>query len=274
MPKIPKIPSKAWIYLNPVIKLFIIIVIGHILSKILIRIIKRAFARTKMDISLKNFTLKAISIICHILIVVSALSSIGISTSGIIASLSAVGLAVAVGLKDSLANVAGGILLLISPRFTTGDYIETADDSGTVIEVDLLHTIIKTPDNKQISIPNGILVNNHITNYSIEPVRRVEIFFPVPYECDVEKAKDIILSVIASHNMVLREPDEPMARVLSYEDSFVKIVSRCWCNTENYWTVFFDLTEKVRSELNKCGIDIPYNKLDVTITRSYSDKAL
>ena len=261
----PKIPAKAWIYLNPCIKLFIIIVVGHILSKILIHIIKRAFLRTKMDISLKKFTLKAISITCHVLIIVSALSTIGISTSGLVAALSAVGLAVAVGLKDSLANVAGGILLLISPRFSTGDFIEAENDCGTVLTVDLLHTVIRTPDNKQISIPNGVLVNSHITNYSIENTRRIDFSIPVPYECDVENAKKILIETINSHGLVLKEPAEPLVRVLSYKDSSVEVVCRCWCKTENYWDIYFDLVEQSRKNLETHGISLPYNKLDVTI---------
>ena len=171
------------------------------------------------------------------------LNTIGISTNGVLAALSAAALAVAVALKDSLGNVAGGILMLISPRFLSGDYIEAGGDEGTVVGVDLLHTTIRTADNKLVSIPNGVLINSHITNYTREEKRRVDITLPVSYDADIEKTKKIIFDVILRHSLVLSEPEKPMARVMKYSESSVDIIMRCWCNTSDYWNVYFDLTE-------------------------------
>lgn len=253
---------------KPFISFVVILVIGYILTAVVVKILKKALLKTKLDKSLSGFVARAVYVICLIFVLLSALNSIGVSTTGIIAALSAATVAIGVALKDSLSNIAGGILLLISPRFRDGDYINASGDEGTVISVDLLHTTIKTLDNKHISIPNGVLINSHIINYSAEPLRRVDLTFSVSYDDNVEKAKDIIISVILKHSMALDKPAAPVARVLAYKDSSVDIVARVWCKSENYWTLYFDLMEQVRAEFIKEGVSIPYNQLDVHIVES------
>lgn len=252
-------------WLGPLLKCLGVLVIGHYIAVYVLKLVNRGFKKGNLDVSLTKFISKTLNIVMHVLIILSALSTIGISTSGILAAFSAVALAVAVALKDSLSNVAGGILLLISPRFATGDFIETESESGTVLSVDLLHTTVLTPDHKQVSIPNGLLINSHITNYSVEPQRRVDITFPIAYEADVEKAKRVILAVIEKHPLVLSEPAAPLVRVSGYGDSAVMMLTRSWCNTADYWTVHFDLTEQVRKALGENDIQIPFNQLDVRI---------
>lgn len=257
--------ENAWNILKPVIKMVLILLIGHFIISYVMRIIKRAFGHGKLDKSLAEFLLKTINTVLHILIILSALNTIGISTTGLLAALSAAAVAVAVALKDSLGNVAGGILLLVSPRFLCGDYIEAGGDEGTVVQVDLLHTTVRTIDNKLVSIPNGVLINSHITNYTREEKRRVDIAFAVPYEADIEKTKGIILSVISNHPLVLSEPEKPMARVMKYNDSSVEVITRSWCNTRDYWNVYFDLNEQIREALQENDITIPYNQIDIHI---------
>ena len=252
---------------KPFIKTGLILLIGHIFIVYIVRIIRSALKKSSMDESLSKFLAKAINITLHILIVLSAISSLGIATTGLVAALSAGVVAVGVALKDSLGNIAGGILLLISPRFVTGDYIETENDGGTVISVDLLHTTVRMPDNKQVSIPNGALINSHITNYSREQKRRVDITIPIPYEADYETAKQIIKQTVLKHPSVLAEPEEPFVRVMGYGDSAVNVVIRSWCSTSDYWTVYFDLTEQIRTELKEHDMDIPYNKIDVILKK-------
>lgn len=258
--------------LKPLAKMVMILIIGHVIAVYIVKIIKRAFDRSHIDDSLAVFLLKTIKIVLNILVILSALNTVGVSTNGVLAALSAAAVAVAIALRDSLSNVAGGILLLISPRFLSGDYISAGGDEGTVVRVDLLHTTVRTIDNKLVSIPNGVLINSHITNYTREEKRRVDIDFPVSYEADIEKTKQIIYSVISRHPLVLSEPEEPMVRVMKYNDSSVDIITRSWCNTPDYWTVYFDLTEQVRAELGKNGITIPYNQLDVNIKENYKNR--
>lgn len=259
--------EKILIAASPWIKAILILLIGHFVISYIVKITKRVCGKSKLDKSLIAFLVKTLNIFLHALIVLSALNTVGISTTGLIAALSAGVVAIGLALKDSLGNIAGGVLLLISPRFHTGDYIEASGNGGTVIKVDLMHTTIKTPDNRVISIPNGTLVNSDITNYSGEEKRRVDIEFGIPYECDAEKAKEIIKNTISGHSLVINDPDEPMVRVISYGDSTVNIITRSWCKASDYWTVYFDLMEQVRTELEKEGISIPYNQLDVHIKK-------
>lgn len=258
--------ENIWTIARPLLKVGLILLVGHFITVYVVRMLRKMFTKGKMEVSLLNFLTKAINITLHVLVVLVALNSIGISTTGILAALSAAAVAVAVALKDSLSNVAGGILLLVSPSFVSGDYISAGGDEGTVERVDLLHTTVRTIDNKVVSIPNGVLINSHITNYTKESKRRVDITFSVPYEADVEMVKSLIVNIIKNHPLVLREPDEPMARVMKYSESSVDIITRSWCNTPDYWTVYFDLMEQVRSALEQNGIAIPYNQLDVHVS--------
>ncbi len=260
--------EKIWSIAQPIIKLVAIILIGHIIIRYAVRLLGRALGKSRLDESLISFIAKSANLLLHVLVILSALGSIGISTTGIVAAFSAAVVAIGLALKDSLSNVAGGILLLLSPRFATGDFIEAGTDSGTVIAIDLLHTTVRTPDHKQVSIPNGVLINSHITNYSREETRRVDLTFPISYEADAEKAKAVIEKAVAAHPLVLSAPEKPMVRILGYGDSAVNVAIRSWCKTADYWTVYFDLTEGVRAAMEKEGISIPYNQLDVRIVKS------
>lgn len=264
--------AKLWGYAVPFAKMLLILVIGHIIIVYIQKLFRHSLDKSKLDPSLIRFTDKAINIILHLLLVISALTTIGVSTTGLVAAFSAVAVGVSVALKDSLSNVAGGILLLISPRFSTGDYISVSGDEGTVIGVDLLHTTILTIDNKQVSIPNGILINSHIINYSRENNRRVDLLFPISYEADINKAKQLAIDTIENHPLTLREPEEPFARVKSYGDSAVNLLTRAWCKTENYWDVYYDLTENIREAFEENGISIPFNQLDVHIKEKFGKR--
>ena len=258
--------EKIWQYASPLVKMVLILVVGHYIIVYLRKIVKKTLeTRGNFDQSFVKFVDKTLNIVAHVMIILSALTTIGISTTGLVAAFSAAAVGIAVALKDSLSNVAGGILLLIAPRFSTGDYIEAGGFSGSVINVDLLHTTLLTPDRKQVNIPNGVLVNNQIINYSKEDKRRLDITFPISYESDVEVAKKVAMDTIMKHPLTQTEPDVPFVRVNSYGDSAVNLVTRVWCNAADYWTLHFDLTEEIRKEFDKNGIGIPYNQLDVHI---------
>ena len=254
----------VWLFISPIVKMLLILVIGHILVRVVIGVVKKSLKKSNFDQALDKFICKVLNIVLHVLVIVSALSAIGVSTTGAVAALSAAAAAVALALKDSLNNVAGGVLLLVAPRFRTGDYIAAGGDEGVVLDVDLLHTLIRTGDGRQVSIPNGVLLNSHITNYSREPQRRVDITFQISYESDAEIAKSIINKKVLEHPLVLTD-NAPFVRVHSFGESAVNIVCRSWCNNSDYWTVYFDLIEQVRAEFDKNGISIPYNQLDVHI---------
>ena len=257
-----------WGFLEPFLKMAVILLVGHYLIVYFMRFISRAFEKSKLDLSLKKYCAKAITVALHIFVVLAALDSIGVSTSSMVAGLSSAVLAVGVALKDSLGNIAGGILLLFSPRFSTGDYIAAGGDEGTVISIELLHTNLLTPDRKQISIPNGTLANSHITNYSCENKRRVEIIFPISYDADVKKAKQLANKCIAKHPLVSTEPDQLFVRVKNFENGAINLTIRVWCKNEDYWTLYFDLIEDIRDVFAENGIFVLCKQVDVYVKSS------
>jgi len=257
--------ENTWNFIGPLMKSILILIAGHILIVWLLRLLKRALAKSALDQSLVRFILKTANMLAHVFVILSALTVIGVSTAGLIAALSAVAVGVTVALKDSLGNVAGGILLLVSPRFSTGDYISAGGDEGSVTSVDLLHTTVRTIDNRQVSIPNGLLINSHIINYSRETRRRVEVIMPVSLDSDTGLARRAALETIFRHPLSLSEPDAPFVRVMGYENGAAKLIVRVWCATQDYWTLYYDLVEQLRSAFDAAGVRISRGQLDVHI---------
>lgn len=252
-----------WIKEGPSIVIAIIVfVIGLIALGIVSKIIAKALSNTKLDISLQKFFVKTINIVVIILLLICSLSTAGISTTGLIAGFSAAGAAVALALKDSLGNLAGGIVLLITHPFVTGDYIELGDKSGTVEQIDILQTTLITPDNKTVVIPNGLLSSDEVVNYTKQQTRRVDLTIPISYDNNVEDAKKSVLRAAASDIRVLGLP-EPFVRVGEYSDSCVNLTVRVWCNTEDYWDVYFSMIEKIRESFEEDKICIPYQRIDI-----------
>ncbi len=257
--------EKVWSFAAPFVKTISIFIIGHFIIVYVMKLVKKGFNKSKLDASLIKYCLKAINFVLHMFVILAALDALGVSTGSIIAATSAAVVAIGVALKDSLSNVAGGLWLLFSPRFQTGDYIEAEGDEGIVTSVELLHTTLLSNDSKQISIPNGVLINSHITNYTKEQKRRVDITFTIPYEADVKKAKKLAFDTIMKHEKTLCEPDEPFVRVSGYGESSVNLSTKTWCKTEDYWTLYYDIMENVREAFEQNDISIPYNHLDVHI---------
>lgn len=245
----------------------VILIVGHLLVRLILKLQNKALEKFSLDESLVRFLSKAVNIVAHIFLFLSALSTVGISTTGIIAAMSAAAVAVSLALKDSLSNIASGILILIAKPFATGDFIEIGDKSGTVIDIGMMSTVIITVDNRRVIIPNSQMSTSQVIDYSAEELRRVDIVFPVSYDCDAEQAKAAILGVVSAHALIIKDDAEkaPFARVSAYGDSSVNITCRVWCKGADYWAVYFDLMEGVRADFDRKGISIPYNQLDVHI---------
>lgn len=241
-----------------------ILILGWIIAGIIKKVMVKALKKAKLDESFKKFLVKAVNIVFKTFVVLSAVSNLGISTTGLVAALSAAAVAISLALKDSLGNIAGGILMMITRPFSTGDFITVDGESGTVLNIDLIHTVLRTPDHRQVVIPNGQLVNKTVTDYSREEIRRVDVAFAISYESDVEVAKALIMDVIDSCEQALMDP-KPFARVTEYCDSSVTVTARVWCASADYWEVKFRLLEEVRALFKVNNIEIPYNKLDVHI---------
>ncbi|MCI7767161.1 MAG: mechanosensitive ion channel [Oscillospiraceae bacterium] len=251
-------------YLPTVVTAIIIYIIGKIISKILIRIIDKAMGRSRIDETAQGFLKSLLSIIFTAFVIVITLSTLGIPMTSIITTIGAAGVAVALALQNSLSNVAGGFLILMTKPFSKGDYISTNGTEGTVEDISILSTKLLTIDNKVIFIPNSMVSGSTLINFSKEEKRRVDLIFNIAYDQDMNEAMKVIRGVIAEHKLILTE-EAPFVRVSALSASSVDITVRVWSKTSDYWTVYFDLIEQVKSAFDQNGIEIPYSKLDVNI---------
>jgi small conductance mechanosensitive channel len=194
--------------------------------------------------------------------VITALGKLNVPTASFVAVIGAAGLAVGFAMQGSLGNFASGVMLILFRPFRVGDYVEAGGTSGSVEEIQVFATTLKTPDNKKIVVPNAAITAANIVNYSAKPVRRVDMVFGIGYGDDIAKAKQIISDILAKDDRVLRDP-EPTIAVCELADSSVNLAVRPWVNTPDYWGVLFDVTEAVKLEFDKQGVSIPFPQQDV-----------
>lgn len=253
-------------YLPTVIAAVIIYFIGRFVTGMIIKIVDKSMQRTRIEETAQGFLMSLIKIVLTAFVIVIALSTLGIPMTSIITAIGAAGVAIGLALQNSLSNVAGGFIILFSKPFSKGDYIVSNGIEGVVDEISILSTKLITGDNKVIYIPNGMVSSSTVTNYSHEGKRRVDIVFNVSYEQDHKKAIKIIKDTALAHELVIHD-SEPFARITSLSESSVDISLRVWTKTENYWAVYFDLLENVKTALDENNIEIPYRKLDVNIIK-------
>lgn len=247
----------------------ILFFVGWFLIKFVVKLAEKGLEK-RFEPTLTRFTVSLFKTILIVLLVITAASTIGIEMTSFIAILGAVAFAVGFALQGSLANFAGGVLLLIFHPFRVGDFIDTGDHQGKVLEIQLLYTIINTRENKRVYIPNGSLANNSITNFSANEDRRVDMVFGIGYDDDFEEAKDIIKDIIASNEKILSEP-EPLVRVGEHAGSSVNIFTRVWVKTKDAINVNFDMHEDVKRRFDEAGIGIPYPQMDIHFDPQVSD---
>ncbi|MFR1723729.1 mechanosensitive ion channel family protein [Emergencia timonensis] len=244
----------------------ITLILGWIAIKIILRIEKKALAKSRLDEALHLFILKGTKVVLWILVIIAILPNLGISTGSFVAVLGAAGAAIALALKDSLGNIAGGIIILINKPFSRGDTIEVAGTMGMVDSIDLLTTQLHTFDNKVVTIPNGTITMSVLINYSQEDTRRVDCVFSISYEADILKAKEILLNVISCNPDILGEP-APIVGVASHGDNAVILDLKVWCSTESFFDVKYYLEENVKLAFDEAGIGIPYPQMDIHLVK-------
>ncbi|MFT7131585.1 MAG: small conductance mechanosensitive channel [Cyclobacteriaceae bacterium] len=224
----------------------------------------KAFTHGGMEPTLQKFLQSLMNVGLKALLIISVASMVGIETTSFIAVLGAAGLAIGLALQGSLANFAGGVLILILRPYKVGDFIDSSGGMGTVREIGIFHTIMTTGDNKTIIIPNGPISNSPITNFSTQATRRVDIVFGIGYDDDLRKAKEILAGLIDADERIHKDP-APMIVVSALGESSVDITTRSWVHAANYWPVFFELTENTKLAFDAAGISIPYPQSDVHI---------
>lgn len=215
-----------------------------------------------VDITLRTFLGSVINVLLKALLFISVASMVGIATTSFVALLGAAGLAVGLALQGSLANFAGGVLILLFKPYKVGDFIEAQGHMGTVKDIQIFVTILSTPDNRRIIIPNGPISNGSLVNFSAEKIRRVDMTFGIGYGDDVRKAKAVLDRLVQEDSRALKDPAHVIA-VSALADSSVNFVVRVWVNAPDYWGLFFDMHEKVKLAFDEEGISIPFPQRDV-----------
>lgn len=243
------------------------LIIGLWIIKLITRGLTALMKARDLDKSLQPFLRSLLNITLKALLVVSVLSMLGIEMTSFIAILGAAGLAIGMALSGTLQNFAGGVMILVFKPFQVGDVITAQGHTGSVFEIQIFNTILKTPDNKHIIIPNGGLSTGSLINFSKEKTRRVDWTFGIGYGDDVDKARDVLLDIIHSDERIKDEP-EPFIAVSELADSSVNFTVRVWVDAANYGGVLFDMNEKVYKAFNKEGLNIPFPQMDIHISKN------
>ncbi|MFY0644624.1 MAG: mechanosensitive ion channel [Bacteroidia bacterium] len=240
------------------------LIIGFWLIARITRLVKRTMIKREMDESLIPFLSSLINFSLKALLLISVASMVGIATTSFVAILGAAGLAVGLALQGSLANFAGGVLILIFKPFKVGDLIQTQGELGNVKTITIFNTILTTPKGNTAILPNGVVANDKLVNYSKEPTMRVDLVTGIGYSEDIPKAKEVILEALHANPKVLKDP-APFVGVLELGDNSVNLAVRPTCKSEDYWDVYFDCYEATKVALDKANIEIPFPQRDLHI---------
>ncbi len=261
-------------FLGDLIVSLLIIIIGMKVADYLVKLMKTALEKSNIEVTLQTFLISLVRIGLKIVVIIWAVTNLGVAESSIVAALGSGALALGLSLQGSLSNIAGGVILLLMKPFTVGDYIfeDATGKEGIVQAIGIMYTKLLTTDNKEILIPNGSLMNTSITNINRQGVRRVDIFIGVEYSADIRLAKDILTKVVSTDEAVLKD-HEVTVFVDSFEDSAVKLGVRYWVPTDMYWVSRWRSNERIKEELESQGIYMPYNKLDVNLQSVSEDSS-
>lgn len=261
---IGKIYQLLTVYGLKVLAALAIFIIGRMVAKGVKKLVERLMTKSKVDPTLIAFTANMAYIGLLAFVFIAALGQLGIQTTSFIAILGAAGLAVGLALQGSLSNFAAGFLLIIFRPFKVGDLIEGAGVFGVVEAIQIFTTQLKTPDNKTVIVPNGKLTDDNIVNWTVKGTRRVDMVFGIGYDDDIDKARSLMTAIIAEDSRVLKDP-APQISVSELADSSVNFVVRPWVKVEDYWGVYFDLTEKIKKAFDANGVSIPFPQRDVHV---------
>ena len=249
---------------SSILSAVVVFIICLIVVKIVSALIKKTLENSKMEKGLRNFISSAVKIALWAIAIIIIAGSLGIETASLVAVLSVAGLALSLSIQGIAANLFSGVTILATKPFVTGNYVAVGGIEGTVESIGLFHTTVKTIDNKLVFVPNSEITSNKVTNFTHEPLRRVDIPFGADYSCAVEDVKAAVDELMRSNEKVLDDP-APFVSVLSYKGSNIEYVLRAWCKTEDYWDVFFAMNEGLLPALKKHGCAMSYDHVNVHV---------
>lgn len=242
----------------------LVFVIGKMLAKYISDFIKRSMLKSGVDETVSSFASNLSNGLLMAFVVIAALGQVGIQTASFVAIIAAAGLAIGLALQGSLANFASGVLMILFRPIKLGDFVEAGGAVGTVSNISIFSTILKTGDNKTIIVPNSGIMGGAITNYSTESTRRIDLVVGISYDADIRQAKEILKAIVNADTRVMAEPGTTIA-VSELADSSVNFVVRPWVNAADYWPTRFELTEQIKLRFDEAGIGIPYPQMDVHV---------
>lgn len=245
-----------------IIKAVIVFVVGRFLIRMVNKLVRRIMEKRTIEPSVRTFVGSLVNVTLMILLIISVVGTLGVQTTSFAALLASAGVAIGMALSGNLSNFAGGLIILLFKPYKVGDYIESQGVGGTVREIQIFHTILVTPDNKNIFIPNGSLSSGVVVNVSNEATRRVDWTFGVEYGTDYNKVKEVIRTVLAKDSRVLDAP-APFIELSALADSSVNFVVRAWVNSPDYWDVYFAVNKEIYQTFNSVGIGFPFPQLTV-----------
>ncbi|HAS3640162.1 TPA: small-conductance mechanosensitive channel MscS [Vibrio cholerae] len=249
-----------------IISAILILFIGNLVVKGVAGSVANVLKKKEMDKAVVEFIHGLVRYTLFIIVLIAALSRIGVQTASVVAVLGAAGLAVGLALQGSLSNFAAGVLIVAFRPFKAGDYVEIAGVAGSVDSILIFQTVLKTPDNKMVVVPNSAVIGGAITNYSRHATRRVDMVIGVSYKSDLQKTKRVLRETLEKDPRILKDPDITIG-VLTLADSSINFVVRPWCKTEDYWKVYYDSMQAIKEALDANGIEIPFPQMDVHLNK-------
>lgn len=268
-PMIDKVVEMALIYAPKLLLAIVTLIVGLWLINMFTKGVGFVLEKRNLDISLRRWLTTILGVALKICLLISVISMIGVQTTSFIAMLGAAGLAIGLALQGSLANFAGGVLILLFKPYKVGDYINTNGEEGFVQAIDIFYTYLRTMDSKHVVLPNGPLANGNLVNYTMDELRRVELSVGISYSNKFEDAEAALLAMIADEPRALKDP-APFIGVTGYGDSSIDLTVRAWVKNADYWPVFFDLNKRIKPALDGAGVSIPFPQRDVHLFQSAS----
>ncbi|WP_026012400.1 small-conductance mechanosensitive channel MscS [Vibrio splendidus] len=249
-----------------IISALIILFVGNLIVKAVANSVSKVLQKKKMDRAVVEFVHGLVRYLLFVIVLIAALGRLGVQTASVVAVIGAAGLAVGLALQGSLSNFAAGVLIVAFRPFKSGDYVEIGGVAGSVDSIQIFQTVLTTPDNKMVVVPNGSVIGSPITNYSRHDTRRIDLMIGVSYNADLQKTKALLTKICESDERVLKEPGVQVG-VHTLADSSVNFVVRPWVSTAEYWNVYFDLMQAIKEGLDNEGIEIPFPQMDVHMNK-------
>lgn len=244
----------------------VIIVAGIVISKLIGKLVVKAMSAKGVDPSVHSFIKTIVMFIVNLIFVLSALSTLNIDVNSFVTALGAAGVTAGIGLQASISQFASGIQILFNHPFKSGDFVDIGSVSGKVQEIKMMYTVLITPDNKRVIIPNSTITSSNIINYNAENKRRLDLVYSISYNDDIARAKEVILDVVKKNDLILPDP-APVIAVKEHAASSINLACLVWCSGDNYWDAFYSMQEMVKLAFDKNGISIPYGQVDVHIVK-------